>query len=70
MVEAITSIRHLVYNPPSLKILCACRIRQAISRMRKSVENKLIEKLTAGDFDDLRNPNVPISLEEMCKYVY
>ena len=61
---------HLVYNSPSLKLLCATRIRQSISRMGRNIENNLIEKLTAGDFDDLRDPNVPISLADMCKYLY
>ena len=61
------SIRHLVYNPPTLKLLSVCRIRQSISCLGKNVERNLIEKLTASDFDDLRDSNVPISLEDMCK---
>ena len=61
-------IRNLVYNPPSLRLLCVCRVRQSISCMGEHMENNLIEKLTTGDLDDLRNPNVPISLEDMCKY--
>ena len=64
------SIRYLVYNPPTLKLLSICRIRQSISCLGENVELNLIEKLTAGDFDDLRNPNVPISLQDMCKYLY
>ena len=63
-------VRHLVYNPPSLKLLSICRIRQSISCLGENVERNLIEKLNSGDFDDLRNPNVPISLEDMCKYLY
>ena len=61
---------HVVYNPPSLKLLCVCRVRQSVSCVGQNVESNLLEKLTAGDFDDLRNPNVPISLEDMCKYFY
>ena len=60
---------YLVHNPPSLELLSVCRIRQSISCMAQHVENNLLEKLTAGDFDDLRNPNEPISLEDMCKYL-
>ena len=63
-----SGFRYLVHNPPSLRLLSACSIRQTISRMGKHIENNLIEKLTAGDIDDLRNPNVPISLDDMCKY--
>ena len=67
------TIKYLVHNPPSLRHLCACRIRvtvrQSISCLGQNIERNLIEKLTAGDIDDLRNPNVPISLEDMCKYV-
>ena len=59
--------RILIYNPLSLSRLCMCRIRQAISCMGLHVERDLIEKLTSGDCDDLRNSNVPISLEDMCK---
>ena len=58
----------LVCNPPSLKLLSVCRIRQSISCLGEDVEHNLIEKLNAGDLDGLRNPNVPISLQEMCKY--
>ena len=61
---------HFVYNPPSLKLLCVCRVRQSISCVGQNIESILLEKLTAGDFEDLRNPNVPISLEELCKYLY
>ena len=61
-------VHKLVHNPPTLKLMCAWRIRLSISRMGENIENNLIEKLTAGDIDDLRNPNVPISLEDMCKY--
>ena len=57
----------LVHNPSSLKHVCVHRIRQSISCLGQNVERNLIEKLTAGDFDDLKNPNVPISLEDMCK---
>ena len=60
--------RNLVYNPPSLKFMCGSRIRDSISCMEENIENNLIEKLTTGDFDDLRDPNVPISLEDLCKY--
>ena len=63
-----SAFRYLVHNPPSLRLLSACSIRQTISRMGEHIENNLIEKLTAGDIDDLRNPNAPISLEDMCKY--
>ena len=58
----------LVVSPPSLKECCVTSIRDSISCMGKHIENNLVEKLTAGDFDDLRNPNVPISLEDLCKY--
>ena len=64
------SIRHLVYNPPSLKLLSVCRIRQSISCLGENVELNLVKKLRTLDYDDLRNPNVPISLEDMCKYLY
>ena len=60
----------LVCNPPSLKLLSVYRIRQSISCMEEDVERNLIEKLNAGDLDDLRNPNVPISLEDMCKSLH
>ena len=60
----------LVYNPSSLKLLCVYRIRQLISCMGQNVERNLIVKLTAGDLYCLRNPNVPIPLEDMCKYDY
>ena len=63
-------IRHLVYNPPTLKLLSVCRIRQSISCLGENVELNLIEKLRTRDFDDLRDSNVPISLEYMCKYLY
>ena len=36
--------------------------------MKKNYEHDLVAKLTAGDFDGLKNPNVPISLKDMCKY--
>ena len=61
-------VKELDYNPPSLKLLSACRVRQAISCMKENYESDLVEKLTAGDFDGLENPNVPISLNDMCKY--
>ena len=61
-------IRKLVYNPPSLRLKCVFRIRQSMSCIGKNIVNNLIEKLTAGDLDDLRNLNVPITLEDMCKY--
>ena len=64
------SIKYLVHNPSSLKHVCVHRIRQSISYLGQTVEHNLIEKLTTGDLDDLRNPNVPISLEDMCKYFY
>ena len=60
-------IEHLVYNPPTLGRLCVCRIRQSISCLEQNIKHRLIEKLTAGDFDDLRNPNAPITLDYMCK---
>ena len=63
-------INYVVYNPSSLRLLCVCSIRRSISCLGQHVERNLIEKLTAGDLDDLRNPNVPISLEYMCKYLY
>ena len=53
----------LVHNPPPLRLLCVCRIRQSISSM--NVERNLIEKLSADDF---HYPNALISLEDMCKY--
>ena len=59
---------NLIYNPPSLRIECVSRIRQSMSCIGKDIVNNLIEKLAAGDLDDLRNPNVPITLEDMCKY--
>ena len=62
------SNKNLVHNPPSLRLECVSRIRQLISCIGKDIENNLIEKLTSGDIDDLRNPNVPISLQDMCKY--
>ena len=43
------TIKYLVHNPPSLRHLCACRIRQSISYLGQNVERNLIEKLTAGD---------------------
>ena len=64
----MTDIRNLVHNPPSLKFMCVSRIRDSILCMEEHVENNLIEKLSAGDFDDLRNPNMPISLQDLCKY--
>ena len=57
-----------VCNPLSLRLVCISRIRKSLSCMGQNVERNMIEKLTAGDLDDLRNPNVPISLEDMCKY--
>ena len=63
-----SNVSYLVYNPPSLKFMCVYRIRQSISLIGKNIENNLIDKLTAGDFDDLRNPNMPVTLEDMCKY--
>ena len=36
--------------------------------MKESYGHDLVAKLTAGDFDGLKNPNVPISLTDMCKY--
>ena len=64
------TIKPLVYNSPSLGVLCVCRIRESMACFGQNVENNLIEKLTAGNFDDLRDPNVPVSLEDMCKYLY
>ena len=60
--------KHLVYNPSSLKLLCVYRVRQSISSIGHNVQHNLMKKLTAGDLDDLRNPNVPITLEDMCEY--
>ena len=51
-------VRRLVNNPPSLKLLSACRFRQAISCMGINYERDVVEKLTAGDFDGLKNPNI------------
>ena len=68
MFSTVNMERILVHTPLSLSRLCVCRIRQAISCMGQNVERDLIEKLTSGDCDDLKNPNVPISLEDMCKY--
>ena len=71
IIDIITSIRRLLFNPPTLKLLSICRIRrsinQSISCAGKHVGSDLIQKLHAGDLDDLRDPNVPISLEVMCK---
>ena len=67
-VEDKSNIRDLVHNPSSLKFLSVCRVRQSISCIGENIEKNLIEKLTAGDLNDLRNPSVPISLEDMCKY--
>ena len=61
------NIKYLVYNPPSLTLLCVCQIRQSMSCLGQNIERNLIEKLTAGELDELKNPNVPISLEYMCK---
>ena len=60
---------YLVCNPSSLKDVCVRRIRQSISCtcINDESNSNLIEKLTAGDLDDLKNPNVPITLEDMCK---
>ena len=63
----VARIKYLVYNPPSLTLLCVCQIRQSISCLGQNIEHNLIEKLTADDIDNLKNPNVPISLEYMCK---
>ena len=63
-----TTVRDLVYNPPSLLRLCAHRVRQSISCIGQNVERNLIEKLNARDLPYVRNPNVPIPLNEMCKY--
>ena len=63
-------IKYLVHNPSSLKHMCVRSIRQSISCMEQNVELNLIEKLTAGKLDDLKNPSVPILLENMCKYVH
>ena len=63
----VARIKYLVYNPSSLTLLCACSIRQSISCLGQNIERNLIEKLTADDIDNLKNPNVPISLEYMCK---
>ena len=60
----------LLYNPPSLKLLSVCRIRQSISCLGQNVEHNLIEKLSANDFDGLEDPNVLISLDDMCKYLH
>ena len=61
---------NLIYNPPSLQRACVYRIRQLISCLGKNVENNLVEKLSSGDFHDLRNPNLPVYLQDMCKYFY
>ena len=58
----------LIENPPSLRLLSVGRIRESISCMGQNVEKDLIEKLTAGDLHELRNPNVPVSQGDMCKY--
>ena len=63
--------RDWIYNPPSLRLVCVSRIRKSMSSsscMGHKIERNFIETLTTGDLDDLRNPNVPISLEDMCKY--
>ena len=63
--------RDWVYNPPSLRLVCVSRIRRSMSSsscMGQKIERNFIETLTTGDLDDLRTPNVPISLEDMCKY--
>ena len=63
--------RDWIYNPPSLRLVCVSRIRRSMSSlscMGQKIERNFIETLTTGDLDDLRNSNVPISLEDMCKY--
>ena len=64
------ALETVVHNPPSLGLLSACRIRKSISCMGKNVERDLVENLSSGDYDALRDPNVPVSLEDMCKYLY
>ena len=64
------NIKNLVHNPSSLKDVCVRGIKQSISYLGQTVEHNLIEMLTAGDLDDLKNPNLPISLEDMCKYFH
>ena len=77
-------LESLIDSPPSLRLLCVCRIRQSISCMEETVEHSLVEKLTDGDFEELtaddleeltagdleelRNPNIPVKLTDMCKY--
>ena len=69
-------LESLIDSPPSLRLLCVCRIRQSISCMGETVEHNLVEKLTvsdleeltAGDLEELRNPNIPVKLTDMCKY--
>ena len=55
-------------NPPSLRLLSVSRIRESLSCMGQDVEKNLIEKLTVGDLHELSNPNVPVSLGDICKY--
>ena len=55
-------------NPPSLRLLSVSRIRESLSCMGQDLERDLIEKLTADDLHELSNPNVPVSLSDMCKY--
>ena len=67
-MEVITG--QLVFNSPSLQRLCVHRVRQSISCMGQNIGNSLIEKLSSGDFRDLKNLKVPMYLKDMCKYYY
>ena len=69
-VKIITDITPLVHNPQTLRELSVGRVKQSISCInRPDVKESLMQKLRADDIEDLRNPNVPVSLEDMCKYL-
>ena len=62
------NVKSLVYNPSSLRELSVCCVRQSISCMSQNVKNNFIKKLSSGELQDLKDPNVPVSLADMCKY--
>ena len=68
MVPVIVRVRTLVCNPPSLRVLSVCSIRQSISHISQNVKENFFEKLSSGELHELRNPDVPVSLADMCKY--
>ena len=66
VVKIITHITPLVHNPQSLRELCVGHVKQSI---RPNIQHNFIKKMRADDIEGLRNPNVPVSLEDMCKYL-